>query len=128
MSLPWFIFSSDLYHSEPSLLDGLLLIFTRGAWLLSMTALVFVVDVLALVCAYRLLRGTATRFLLVTAGGLALISLIGAFGVDALAYFFQLEPPFIVPHPGAGQVLSLVGLAATAVGSLLWLLREKNHH
>jgi len=125
IGLPWFIFSSDLYHSEPSLLDGLLLIFTRGAWLLSATALVFVVDALALICAYRLLRGTVTGSLLTTTGGLALISLIGTLGDDALAYFFQLEPPFIIPRPGAGQVLSLAGFVAMVAGALLWLFREQ---
>lgn len=125
MNLPWFIFSSDMYHSEPSLLDGLLLIFTRGAWLLSVSALVLVVDALALFCAYRLLRGTATGLLLTMTCVLALVSLVGVLGVDELAQFFQLEPPFITPQPGAGQVLSLVGLVATSMGSLLWLLRAR---
>jgi hypothetical protein len=124
MNLPWFIFSSEVYHSEPSPLDGLLLVFTRGAWLLSASALVLVVDALALVGADRLLRGTATKFLLSLTFGLALAGLMGVLGVGVLAQFFQLEPPFIAPRPGAGHVLSLVGLAAAA-GSLLGLLRAR---
>jgi hypothetical protein len=125
INLPWFIFSSDLYHSEPSLLDGLFLVFTKGAWLMSANALIIVVDALALIGAYKLVRGAATKVLLATTFGLALIGLVGTFGVDTLSYFFQLEPPFIVPRPGAGQILSLVGLASTAAGALLGLLRRR---
>lgn len=129
--LPWFIFSRSIvsqgtvYYSEPSLIDGLVLVVTAGAGLLSILVIVPALDVFALLVAYRLLRGVIDRSWLLAVCIVSLLCLAVALLVDLLSPWFSLGPPFIPPGPGVGQLVSLLSFIVTFAGALLALVRGR---
>lgn len=119
--LPWFVFASSDYHAEPRLIDGLM-----SGWLLPVaTFMIIGAGVLGFGAAAGLRVGIENRYLIVSSLILASVSLRGIVGVDVLSYYFQLDPPFIAPTPGIGQLVTVAGLVAVAIGSAVWLPRQK---